>query len=45
VERLRADPALCQQLGQHGQAFVRANYDRDMLAGRYLDLLRSLTPS
>jgi colanic acid biosynthesis glycosyl transferase WcaI len=45
VERLRADPALCLQLGQHGQAFVRANYDRDMLAGRYLDLLRSLTPS
>jgi glycosyltransferase involved in cell wall biosynthesis len=39
VETLRHDPALARQLAQRGRAFAQQYYDRDQLAGRYLDLL------
>jgi glycosyltransferase involved in cell wall biosynthesis len=42
VRRLRADPALGAALGGRGGAFVRAHYDRRVLARRYLDLLARL---
>jgi glycosyltransferase involved in cell wall biosynthesis len=42
VDGLRADSALRTAMGQRGQAFVRAEYDRDVLAGRYLDLLHAV---
>jgi len=42
VRRLRADPALGAALGARGGAFVRAHYDRRILARRYLDLLARL---
>ena len=32
-----------QQLAQRGRAFAEAHYDRDVLARRYLDLLREVT--
>jgi len=42
VRRVKADRALGAGLGAHGGAFVRANYDRRVLARRYLDLLTRL---
>jgi glycosyltransferase involved in cell wall biosynthesis len=42
IARLREDPSVRATLGQRGQAYVRAHYDRDALAARYLDLLGSL---
>jgi glycosyltransferase involved in cell wall biosynthesis len=45
VARLRADPALRARLGQAGRSFVRDHYDRDVLAARYLDLLRDIAPA
>jgi glycosyltransferase involved in cell wall biosynthesis len=39
VDCLRYDPALASQLAQRGRAFAQQHYDRDQLAGRYLDLL------
>ena len=41
VRQLRADPALGERLGKAGKAFVTAEYDRDILAARYLEILRS----
>jgi glycosyltransferase involved in cell wall biosynthesis len=38
---LRADPDLRARLGARGSAFVRREYDRRALAGRYLELLAS----
>jgi glycosyltransferase involved in cell wall biosynthesis len=48
VGKLRADPALRAELGRKGRAFAEQYYDRDVLASRYLDLLREVvdrTPS
>jgi glycosyltransferase involved in cell wall biosynthesis len=42
VRRLHADRALGAALGARGGAFVRAHYDRRVLARRYLDLLARL---
>lgn len=42
VERLRLDPVLRDRLGKHGRQFVQAHFDRDVLAHRYLDLLRTV---
>lgn len=42
VERLRIDPALRDRLGSQGRQFVEAHFDRDVLARRYLDLLRAI---
>jgi glycosyltransferase involved in cell wall biosynthesis len=42
VRRLKADRALGAAFGARGGAFVRAHYDRRMLARRYLDLLARL---
>jgi glycosyltransferase involved in cell wall biosynthesis len=39
AEHLRADPALREALGRQGRVFVEQHYDREALAGRYLDLL------
>jgi len=43
VDRLRADPDLRTAMGRRGQAFIRQHYDRDMLAARYLHVLRDVT--
>jgi glycosyltransferase involved in cell wall biosynthesis len=42
VEQLRADPVLRAALGQRGRAFVEQHYDREVLAARYLELLRTV---
>jgi hypothetical protein len=39
VDCLRRDPALADRLAHAGRAFAQQHYDRDQLAGRYLDLL------
>ena len=44
VERLRTDPELRTRLGQHGRAFAERHYDRDVLAARYLAILRGVAP-
>jgi glycosyltransferase involved in cell wall biosynthesis len=43
VDRLRADPQLRTDLARRGRAFALQNYDRDVLAARYLDVLRDVT--
>jgi glycosyltransferase involved in cell wall biosynthesis len=45
VDTLRADVDLRTAMGQRGQAFARANYDRDVLAARYLELLHTVVRS
>lgn len=42
IRRLRDDPALAQRIGARGRAFVEAEYDRNVLAARYMTLLESL---
>jgi glycosyltransferase involved in cell wall biosynthesis len=42
IRTLQGDPDLRQRLGTRGGAFVRAEYDRRVLAHRYLDLIRSV---
>jgi glycosyltransferase involved in cell wall biosynthesis len=42
VHRLRADADLRAELGRQGRAFAEQHYDRDVLAGRYLTLLRDV---
>lgn len=42
VNRLKRDAALRQRLASSGQTFAREHYDRDVLARRYLDLLRNV---
>ena len=39
ISRLEHDPALRTELGQSGRRFVLAEYDRRVLADRYLDIL------
>src|SRR5439155_20302782 len=45
IEHLRADPHLRAELGRRGRAFAEQHYDRDVLAGRYLDVLREVVRS
>jgi glycosyltransferase involved in cell wall biosynthesis len=40
IDRLRADPSLGRRLGEAGRAFVGVEYDRDVLAQRYVDILQ-----
>jgi glycosyltransferase involved in cell wall biosynthesis len=42
VDQLRADPALRVSMGQQARAFAEQHYDRDALAGRYLNLLHEV---
>jgi glycosyltransferase involved in cell wall biosynthesis len=42
VDRLRADPDLRAQLARKGRAFAVEHYDRDVLAAKYLELLRNV---
>jgi glycosyltransferase involved in cell wall biosynthesis len=42
VQMLRADPEVRAELGRRGRAFAEQHYDRDVLAARYLDVLRSV---
>src|SRR5579859_2694397 len=42
VDRLRADPSLQTELARRGRAFAEQHYDRDTLAARYLELLRTV---
>ena len=42
VVRLADDEALRKQLGESGCEFITANYDRDQLAMKYLQLLGRL---
>lgn len=39
LRTLSADPVRCKSIGEHGYQFVRAYFDRRVLARRYLDLL------
>jgi glycosyltransferase involved in cell wall biosynthesis len=45
VTRLRQDRALRETLGIRGRAFVEQRYDRNVLAARYLALLRGVAPA
>ena len=40
VERLAADPALARRLGEKGRHYVQAHFDRERIAGRFLELLQ-----
>jgi glycosyltransferase involved in cell wall biosynthesis len=42
VNRLRADSALRAELASNGRAFAVAHYNRDTLAAKYLELLKSV---
>jgi len=42
LRRLRAEPALRTELAERGAEFVRREYDRNTLAGRYLELLEGV---
>jgi glycosyltransferase involved in cell wall biosynthesis len=42
IDRLQSDAALRADLARHGRAFAQQEYDRDMLAWRYLDLLQEV---
>ena len=42
VDKLRHDPTLRADLSRRGRAFAERCYDRDVLAARYLDLLRAV---
>lgn len=42
VRRLADDPALAAEFGARGATFVRENYDRSILAQRFLDLMSGL---
>ena len=45
IERLAADPALCEQFGAKGRAHVVANYTRDRKADEFLECLqKTLNP-
>ena len=44
VRHLAADPKLANALGQSGRRFVEANFDRKVLARRYIDILERLVP-
>lgn len=39
VLKLKNNPRLCKDYGQHGLSFVRKNFDRHSLASRYMDIL------
>jgi lipopolysaccharide/colanic/teichoic acid biosynthesis glycosyltransferase/glycosyltransferase involved in cell wall biosynthesis len=40
VEKLAADPALAGELGENGRRYVQANFDREILAARFIALLQ-----
>lgn len=42
LRRLADDPRLYRQLCAHGRQFVAAHYTRDVLAGQYLQLIKSI---
>ncbi|HME92109.1 MAG TPA: glycosyltransferase, partial [Myxococcaceae bacterium] len=42
ILRLRANPALCAQMGSNGRAFVKANFSRKALAEQYVDILHEI---
>ena len=44
VERLAADPRLAKELGENGRRFVETNFDREIIARRFIDLLESTAP-
>lgn len=41
VLRLKDNPQLCEEYGKNGLDFVRQNFDRNVLAERYLDILQN----
>ena len=44
VEKLATDPALARDLGEKGRAYVQEHFDRDRIASRFIDLLKSPLP-
>jgi glycosyltransferase involved in cell wall biosynthesis len=40
VEKLAADPAWATRLGDNGRAYVKEHFDRDVIARRFVELLR-----
>ena len=45
VERLAGDPALARQLGQKGRQYVTTHFDRELIASRFIELLRETARS
>lgn len=45
IKVLKTDPEKCRRMGQNGRAFVEKNYDRKILARKYLNLLESIANS
>lgn len=41
VESLLGDPQRCRAMGERGRAYVEGHVDREVVAGRFLELLRS----
>jgi len=42
ILRLHNDPQLLSQVSAHGRAYVRAHYDRELLARQYIGILQNL---
>ena len=40
VEKLVGDPQLTRELGENGRRYVKAHFDREVIAGRFVELLR-----
>ena len=40
VEKLVGDPQLARELGENGRRYVKAHFDRKVIAGRFVELLR-----
>lgn len=43
IKILKSDRQKCREMGQSGRAFVEKNYDRKMLARKYLNLIEKLS--
>lgn len=43
IKALKSDPEKCRKMGRAGRAFVENNYDRSVLARKYLSLLEKVT--
>jgi len=43
IKILKSDPEMCWRMGQAGRTFVEENYDRKVLARKYLNLLEKVS--
>lgn len=42
IEKLKSDKKLCEKFGENGRSFVEQQFNRDDLAKKYLELLKTL---